>query len=47
VVLRDPFRAAQMAAAGRARALDRFAMERHTTEFEQLLAECAAHGSDR
>jgi len=40
-VLRDRAFAARLAAAGRARALERFAMERHTNEFEALLTECA------
>lgn len=43
-VLRDPALAARLADAGRARALERFGMARHTTEYEHLLQECADEG---
>jgi glycosyltransferase involved in cell wall biosynthesis len=46
-VLRDRAFAGRLAAAGRARALDRFGMARHTTEFEQLLTACAEHRRTR
>ncbi len=46
-VLRDRALATRFAHAGRARALDRFGMERHTSAYEHLLQECAARGPAR
>jgi glycogen(starch) synthase len=40
-VLRDPDHAHELAAAGRARALEHFGMARHTSEFEILFEQCA------